>query len=345
MASPTHESEESDIDEIEAETVKRKVRSSKLILCAMAIVFGVLSWNTPEVNQFHTAFSMIAVIATYHLVFHIWCDCDDLRQLYSRHEYHVYLVMFSNLLLISVLIPANTVFTRALGILVMPVAFCREVKEMKQMVTFLVLHAALVVNYFRHDLQGEGIQWLGNLVLVDVMIVDHTALRMKAIELGSLLKLAYMSSQDMANVMLQHLLRSLSEAFVIVDAEATLLENSPTLSAMLGRTQNNKDMPFRDFVDYDDREEFQNHMMAWSASDLPEGGPKDSTDSVIATSLKVLLQRGDGRTVPCLLFFAKLWSPDGEYIYFIGVCDAWQETKKKKIQKRCRHGHRTQIQD
>ena len=43
-------------------------------------------------------------------------------------------------------------------------------------------------------MRDDGMHWLGNLAIVDAMVLDVSAIRMKAAELGNLLELAYNSS-------------------------------------------------------------------------------------------------------------------------------------------------------
>jgi len=87
-------------------------------------------------------------------------------------------------------------------------------------------------------------------------------------------------------------------------------------------------------VHYDDREGFPNHMAEWLSRET-DLSPKRG--AITTTSLKIQLLDAYGLAIPSLLFFAKLWGIDGEFVYYVGICDAWQvktTSKSKRSSKR-----------
>jgi len=337
MTIAREEKEEDEADRepcfIDVAMLQQKVRASKRILIFLCIGFSAFCSVTGE--DLRKLFLILALAAGYHLAFHVWCDCADPALLLSRHKIHVYLVMLTDLLLMTVAVPRKTIFTRALAVLVMPLSFTREVGETKHAAIFLVMHAALTIYLLREDLVdegtfGEGMQWLACLAIVDAMVLDASATRLKAAELGSLLHVAYKSSEEVSRVTVKHLLRNLCESFVVIDVNSKLTEDSATLAEMLGWGCNNDGMSFENFVHYDDREEFRNHMAMWHGQGTDAGA---NEESITTTSLKIQLLDSYGLGMPSLLFFAKLWGIDGEFVYYVGTCHAWQMKSPSKSKR------------
>jgi len=153
------------------------------------------------------------------------------------------------------------------------------------------------------------------------MVLDVSAMRLQAAELESLLHVAYKSSEHVSRVTVNHLLSSLCEAFVVINAESQLIEDSATMTVILGKSHHNNGTSFDDFVHYDNREDFRNHMAEWHGQ---ETDLTAKTGAITTTSWKIQLLDACGLGTPSLLFFAKLWGIDGEFVYYVGTCNAWQ---------------------
>jgi len=324
--------------------LQQKVRASKRILIFLCVGFLVVGFCAD--GDLRKLFMVLSMASAYHLAFHIWCDCANPTLLLSRHKFHVYLVMLTNVLLMMLAVPFKTIFTRALAVLVMPVAFTREVGDMRPAALFLAMHAALTTYLFRQDLVdagvfGEGVQWLSCLAIVDLMVLDVSAMRLQAAELGSLLHVAYKSSEQVSRVTVKHLLSSLCDTFVVINAESQLIEDSATLADLLGRSHHNNGTDFADCVHYDDREEFRNHVAEWHGQ---ERDLSAKMGAITTTSLKIRLLDANSLAVPSLLFFAKLWGIDGEFVYYVGTCDAW-EVKSTSKSKRSSKRHSRAMRD
>jgi len=142
-------------------------------------------------------------------------------------------------------------------------------------------------------------------------------LRATGSEVGSLLEKAYSMSQQVSQDTVTHFLSNLCDAFAMVAGEEMVItEDSATLGAMLSRSPANSSRPFIDYVDYEDRDRLREHFQVFCKT--------PSVQQCTTSSLKVKLLDDLSCPVEVLLFFAKLWGPDGDDMHFLGISRAWK---------------------